>query len=104
MKSNLLKSSFTNALGVAVYCSLVAYIMQNGERLFGKMQNFWGPLSFLMLFVLSAAIVGSLVFGKPVVLYLEGKKNEAIKLLGYTVLWLFLGTLLLLIIQFSIKG
>jgi len=104
MKNNLIKTSFVNALGVAVYCSVVAYVMQNGEHLFGKMQNFWGPLSFLMLFVVSAAIVGSLVFGKPAMMYLGGEKKEAVRLLGYTLVWLFLATLILLIIQYFIKG
>lgn len=64
--------------------------MPNAERLFGKFENFWGgPVIFLMLFVLSAAIVGALVLGRPILLYLDGAKSEALKFFGYTLGWLF---------------
>lgn len=39
------------------------------------------PITMLMLFVCSAAITGFLVFGKPAMLYLDGKKQDAIQLL-----------------------
>ena len=104
MKNNLFKTSLINSLGVAVYCSIVAYIMQNGEKIFGKMANFWGPFAFLMLFVVSAAIVGSLVLGKPVIMYLAGEKKEAVKLLGYTIGWLFFITFIILVAQYIFRG
>ena len=103
MKNNLIKSSMFDAFAVALYVSVVAYLIQNGERIFGKMQNFWGPLAFLLLFVVSAAIVGSIIFGKPVVMYLEGKKTEAVKLLSYTIMWLFAATIIVLLVQYILK-
>ncbi len=51
----------------------------------------------LLLFVTSAAITGFLVFGKPAMLYIDGKKKEAISLLGYTIGMLFLITLIVFI-------
>jgi len=45
-----------------------------------------------MLFVLSATVVGSLVFGRPVYLYFEGKKKEAVALFLYTASFLALIT------------
>ncbi len=42
------------------------------------------PICMLMLFVLSAAVMGILVFGQPILWYLDGKKQEAISLLMYT--------------------
>jgi mannose/fructose/N-acetylgalactosamine-specific phosphotransferase system component IIC len=42
------------------------------------------PIAMLLLLVCSAAITGFLVFGKPVMLYIDGNKKEAISLLGYT--------------------
>jgi hypothetical protein len=51
----------------------------------------------LLLFVTSAAITGFLVFGKPVMLYIDGKKREAVSLLGYTIGILFLITLVVFI-------
>ena len=38
----------------------------------------------LMLFVFSAAFTGTLVLGRPIVWYLNGKKREALSLLFYT--------------------
>jgi len=97
MKKNLIMVSLINSLGVIVYVLLVAAIMQNGEKLFGKMTNFWGPFAFLMLFVLSASIVGLLTLGKPIMLYLNGEKKEAAQMLFYTVLWLFIATFITLV-------
>ena len=99
MKKNLIAVSLINSLGVIVYVLLVAAIMQNGEKLFGKMTNFWGPFAFLMLFVLSASIVGLLTLGKPIMLYLNGEKKEAAQMLFYTVLWLFIATFITLVLH-----
>jgi len=83
-KSNLTLMALADALGVAVYTAAVAFIMQNAQYVFGDMKSIWGPIAFLMLFVLSATVVGSLVFGRPVYLYFEGKKKEAVALFLYT--------------------
>ena len=80
------------SLGVFIYTSGVAWFFFNGNKLFGENNSFWQPLSMLLLLVVSAAITGSLVFGKTIFLYLEGLKKEAVKLLIYTVISLFLIT------------
>jgi hypothetical protein len=94
--SKLLYHSFLFSVGVIVYIVLVASIMQNAEELFGKMQNIWGPIAFLMLFVVSAAICGLLVFGRPVYLFLNGQKRESVKLALYTIGFLFIETVIVL--------
>ena len=77
--------SVLNSLGVLVYVSLVALFFRNAERIFGnKPDNFLAPVIMLTLFVLSALITGSLVLGKPIMLYFDGQKKESIKLLVYT--------------------
>lgn len=87
----LVKWGFVHSAGVVIYTVLVAFFMQNGERIFGDMDNsIYGPALFLMLFVLSAAVVASLVAGKPLMLYIDGKKKEAVTLLGYTIFFLFI--------------
>ena len=53
-----------HAILVLLYTSGVAWILFNGQRLFGKVTSFWGPLAVLMLFVVSATIVGTLVGGR----------------------------------------
>ncbi len=83
-----LQSSLAAALGTAIYVALVATVMTNAEKVFGNMKPFLGPVAFLLMFVLSAAVTSSLVFGRPVMLYLDGKKREAVKHFGLTLLWL----------------
>ena len=94
MNNKFLRYSFIHALGVLIYVSLVALLMNYGNDIFGKINNVWGPIAFLLLFVLSALIVGMLVLGKPLMLYFDGKKKEAITLLLFTTAWLFIMTLL----------
>lgn len=78
---------------------MVALLTSNAESIFGKMTNFWGPVVLLLLFVLSATIVGSLVLGRPIYLYLNGSKPDAIRLLFYTIGWLFVIIVIVLLIQ-----
>jgi hypothetical protein len=86
---NLKSLALLHALCTAIYVSLVALFMQNGERIFGKMDNLFGPVAILLIFVLSAAVTGSLVLGRPILMYLDNRKAEALKMFFYTLGWLF---------------
>lgn len=97
--SKLIFYSFVNSLGVLAYVIAVALIMQNGGKVFGKTNNLLGSIVFLLLFVISATIVGTLVLGRPILLYLDGLKKEAVKLFSFTVGWL----LVFIIIVFAIR-
>ena len=101
--SKLILQGFLFSLGVVAYVLLVVLIMVNGNSLFGTMNNYWGPLAMLLLFTVSAAITGSLVFGKPVYLFLNGFKSESVKLALYTIGFLFLETMLILFVLAIIK-
>jgi len=70
--------------------------MFNGEKFFGKADNFLMPVAMLLLFVLSTAITGALVLGKPILLYLDNKKEDALKLFGWTLGWLAVMVILVL--------
>jgi SNF family Na+-dependent transporter len=96
-KTQLFKQSLMNSVGVLVYCIAVAFLMTNGQNIFGKADNVFGGVAILMLLVLSAAIVGWLVFGKSLMYYLDDKKKEAITLLSYTIGLLFVFTAIILI-------
>ena len=87
--------SFLLSLGVTVYVVLVAWVMQHGEQWFGQMSNLSGPVAFLMLFTISAAIVGGLVLGYPAYLFFNGQKKEGLRLLGYTMSFLVFETILI---------
>lgn len=57
---------------------------------------------FLLLFCLSAAIMASLVFGRPVLWYMDGRKKEAINLVLWTILFLFVATVTVLYLSSAI--
>lgn len=91
MNNKLLARGLFHALGVFIYVLLVVTLMTNLERIFGSIPaRFWGPVAMLLLFVVSAAVVGLLIFGKPVMMYLNGSKPDAIKMLLSTLGWLVL--------------
>jgi hypothetical protein len=73
--------------------------MSNSEKIFNKADNFWSPIAFLLLFVSSALITSSLVLGRPIYLYFDGKKEEAVKFLLYTIGWLFGITIIVFLTQ-----
>ena len=98
-KSELLLKSFHQGILSVVYVFLVSLLIYGGGTIFGNGDNLWGPFAFLLLFVLSAAIMGVLVLGRQVLLYLEGKKKDAIKILLLTIGWIFLATFIFLIIN-----
>lgn len=94
--NKLVSRSFFNALGTAVYITALAEIFFNIQRIFGnKPDNVTDPIIVLMVFVISAAVTGGLVLGKPVLMYLDNQKADAIRLFIYTVCWLVLGVVIL---------
>ncbi len=95
-----LSHAFGHAVLVVLYTGGVAWVLFNGQRIFGKVTNFWGPLALLMVFVVSATIVGSLVLGRPALLYVNGKKNEALPFFGSTLGWLIVFTLVIFSARF----
>ncbi len=78
-----------DALGTALYTGVISWVMNNGERFFGQSRVF-GPVAFLLLFILSASVTGSLVLGRPILMYLENKKREAVSVFIYTLVFLAL--------------
>jgi hypothetical protein len=88
--NNPILHSLGHAILVFLYVTAVAWIMSNGSKIFGQQDTFLIPVGVLLLFVLSAAITGTLVLGRPILLYVSGHKPEAFKFFGYTLAWLFI--------------
>lgn len=99
---NINKTGFVNAILLVVYVSGVATLMQKGGTIFGE-KPIMGPVGLLLLFTLSAIIVGTLVLGKPLMLYLDGQKKDAVRLFGGTVAWLATFTILTLFLTYLFK-
>jgi heme O synthase-like polyprenyltransferase len=82
----LMKRAAASALGVYLYILLLVVVVFNSQKLFGPVEPGWlGPTLFLTLFVVSACVAGTMVLLKPVLLYADGNKKEALHLFGYTV-------------------
>jgi len=74
------------SLLVAVYCSGVgAFIFYMGSS--SIQPGYLGVFLMLVLFVFSAAVTGTLVFGLPVYLALKNKVKESLSILGFTLLY-----------------
>jgi hypothetical protein len=94
---------FLYALGVVIYIAGVATLMQNGSKLFGEQDNALTPIAVLLLFVVSALITSTLVLGRPIYLYFEGEKKEAVKLFFLTGTWLTAIAVLFFMILIIVK-
>jgi hypothetical protein len=94
------KKSFYNAILAAGYITLVVSGMNWITSIPQKPEdNIFMPITMIALLVLSVALMAYLFFYQPVLLLLDGKREEAIKL--------FLGTVAIfagLIITFFISA
>lgn len=79
--------AFLQSTALLVYITFVAFIMLNGNKIFGPHLNLFGPILFLLLFVVSAVISALLFLGRAVYLFWERRYQESFKLIGYTLAW-----------------
>ena len=90
---------FVQSTCTIAYIAIAALILINIERIVGEDNDFLGIIGFLLLFVVSATITGTLVLGYPTILLLQHKFKEAILMItstvGYLISFLIiLGTIL----------
>ncbi len=88
--TKMCSQSFWYSLGAGIYITLVGIFMRYGENLLGSEDSLNGIIAVLFLFSLSALVVGGLLVGKPVFLYIDGKKKEAVSMLVCSGGWLLL--------------
>ena len=82
--NKIIKRAFIDSVGTAAYIILVVSFIFSLQIFASKQDNIIISIAMLLLFVFSAALTGSLVFGKPIMMYLDGKKKEAVSLVAYT--------------------
>ena len=87
-KDELIIQALGRAAATTAYVALVALFMSNASLVLGPKDTFLTPVFVLLTFVVSAAITGFLVLGKPVELYLAGAKKEAFTFLTAVIGWL----------------
>ena len=103
MGKKLLAKTFRNTVFVLIYIFLVSQVMFHGAEWFGNINNGIGSFVILLLFTLSAAVVGGLVFGESVMLFFDNKKRESVKAAIYSIGWLGLYTVFVLLILAIVK-
>ncbi|MGV8142300.1 MAG: hypothetical protein ACP5NS_01545 [Candidatus Pacearchaeota archaeon] len=91
---DILKKAFLNATLTATYVVLVVLFVFSLQNFQEEPDTIIIPMAMILLFVCSAAITGFLVFGKPIMWYIDGKKKEAISLLAHTLGMLFIITII----------
>lgn len=99
----IFKQSFLSSIGAAIYIGLVATFMNYAERIIAGPDTILTGMAFLFLFVLSALVVGGLLIGKPIMLYIDGKKKEAVKTLAANAGWMLLFFAIAVIVLAIIK-
>jgi hypothetical protein len=102
----IFKQSLAYAAFAALYVTVVAAVMRNAQTLFGGNgpDTVLAPMGILMLLVVSAATMGLLIFGKPVMLYIDGKKREAVTMASCTVGILAAFTVLVFVVMAASRG
>ena len=95
--------SLGHAILVVAYVAGVGQIMFHGGQIFGEKDTWLTPIAVLLLFIVSATVTSGLVFARPVLLYLDGQKEEGLKFLGYTIAWIFAFTILAFICLLTIR-
>ena len=91
--NKIIKNALIDTIGTTAYIILVVSFIFSLQVLAPNEDIIIIPIAMLLLFVCSAAITGFLVFGKPVMLYIDGKKKEAVSLLTHTLGMLVLITI-----------
>jgi len=84
VKINMSKNPFVNALAAMAYITVVASVLYYGSKAITPVDGVIIPISFLSLFVLSAALMGYFSLYQPIQLFLADRQKEAT--------WLFLTT------------
>ena len=91
MKNSIVKIAFFQAAGIVAYVIVFASIVNSLQTLFpddNKLSPFIGISIFLLAFIISVTVCGSLMFGYPIFLFSKGKKAEAFKLFLWSLGWL----------------
>lgn len=79
------KNPFLNALAALVYIILVVLGMTAISGVQNDFNMYIMPVMVISLFTLSAAVMGYIFCYQPLRLYLDGKKEQAVKLFLQTV-------------------
>lgn len=99
------KKPFLNALAAGAYIVLIVFVVDGVTSSHMAEKTLLLPMIMLSLFVLSAAVMGTIFFYRPVVLFLEDRKTEAALFLSRTLgFFAILVAIALSVFWFSMRG
>lgn len=88
--SRVIRTALLDAAGTAAYIAILvtgAFYAPTVDAA-EDVRSILIPIGMLCLFVLSAAVTGFLVFGRPLLWYLDGQRKEAVGLVSWTLAFL----------------
>lgn len=97
-RKTIIKYAFLHALGAAGYIALIAAFITSANKFLGQANNLLGIMAFLLTVVISVAVMGLVIFGRPGMWYLNGSKKEAVVLAFYTIGFLVLIALIVFLV------
>lgn len=86
--TNVYKYALLNAAGAIAYIVGIVTILQSGKFFDFQFPELFAAVFMLTLLVISVASMGLIVFGRPVLWYLDGKKKDAVMLAVWTVVFM----------------
>ena len=96
------KNPIINALSASAYIILVVSVMTFvTQPLRDKPDTFFAPITMLFVLTLSVAVMAYIFFYQPLLLFIEGKKKDAVNLFIKTVGIFAAITVVFLILLFS---
>lgn len=94
------KNPFYNALFAIAYIVILITVAFSTSSIFaGKEDTIFIPMGMLSLLVFSVALMAYLFFYQPVLMLIEGKREQAVKLFLHTIGIFAIGTALLLLVS-----
>ena len=94
------KIGLLQAIGVTLYCFLIAGFFSLMENFAPKQDNAITIVMILLLLVISAGVTGFLIFGYPAFLFINKDIKRALQILAYTFLYSVLIFFLVLFLFF----
>jgi hypothetical protein len=92
MSSSPKTRGLIQAASITLYVSLFATSVQSAQRWLIEHHIQQHPILsiilFLLVFIISTLICGSIIFTKPILLFFDGKRAEALKIVLWSLLWL----------------
>ncbi len=95
------KNPYINALLAALYIALLVFGVSTFVDQPDKQASLLAPIAMLSLLTLSAAVMGYLFVGTPLMLYIDGHKKEAVRFFLKTVGGFALLTIIFLVLLSS---